>query len=241
MKHILILILTFNFFAGILNAQESDIIGKWNLIKMQKGDKVKTVDSGVIFEEGGITKLGFFNMGEIMEAGTWEYLPDDNSILMISAVDKSVNGKAEIIKLTNDELQYQKDGIIYSLVKYAESLEPDAMLNFSESDFFTEDGEYKYEGEEEKLPWKDPSAMVVSLKDVKHLVYKCATLNEGTNTYDDKLLTVDVLANPDEMSLSIDYIFYGFDRYNLPEDMEISSILNMESPYILRKKSILEL
>ena len=221
MKKLFLLVSAFLLFANAPFAQESEIIGKWNLTKMQKGNKVKTLNSGVIFEEKGITKLGFFNMEEIIEAGTWEYIPSDNSILMISTVDKTLNGKAEIIKLTNDELQYQKDGIIYSLVKYAESEEPGAMLNFSESDFFTEDGNYKYEGEEEKLPWKDPSAMVESLKDVKHLVYKCAKLNEETNTYDDKILTADVLSNPDEISLSIDYIFYGFDRYNLPEDMEM--------------------
>ena len=223
MKNLLQILSAFLLFANASFAQESQIIGQWNLIKMQKGDKAKTVDSGVIFEEGGITKLGFFNMEEIMEAGTWEYIPSDNSILMISTIDKSVNGKAEIIKVTDDELQYKKDGVVYSLVKYVESEETGAMLNFSESDFFTEDGDYKYEGEEEKLPWKDLSAMVISLKDVNHLVYKCAKLNEGTNTYDDKLLTADVLANPDEMSLSIDYIFYGFDRYNLPEDMEVPS------------------
>lgn len=221
MKNVFLILSVIFLIANISMAQKAEIIGRWNLTKMQKGDKIKTVDSGVIFEKGGITKLGFFKMDEIMEAGTWEYLPDDNSILMVSAVDKTVNGKAEIIKITNDELRYQKDGIIYSLVKYVESEEPGAMLDFSETDFFTEDGEYKYEGEEVKLPWKDPSEMLMSLVNVKHLAYRHSKLNEQTNTFDDKILTADVVANPEEMSLSIDNIFYGFDRYNLPEDMEL--------------------
>ena len=221
MKSLFLIFFALILFANDSFAQESQIIGQWNLTKMQKGDKIKKVDSGIIFEENGILKLGFFQMEEIMEAGTWEYLPDNNSILMISTVDKSVNGKAKIIKLTEDELQYQKEDIIYSLEKYVESQEPGAMLDFSVSDFFTDDGDYKYEGEEEKLPWKDPSEMLMSLVNVKHLVYKCAKLNEQTNTFDDKMLTADVVANPEEMSLSIDYIFYGFDRYNLPEDADL--------------------
>lgn len=221
MKQILILILTFSFFAGILNAQESDIIGKWILKKMQKGDKIKEVDSGIIFEENGILKLGFFNMEEIIEGGTWKYDKNQNAILMNSTVDKNMNGKAEIVKVTEDELQYKKDGVIYSLEKYVESEDSRAMLNFSETDFFTDDGDYKYEGEEEKLPWKDPSEMLMSLVNVKQLVYKSAKLNEQSNTFDDKMLTADVFANPEEMSLSIDYIFYGFDRYNLPEDTDL--------------------
>lgn len=203
------------------NAQESDIIGKWTLNKMQKGDKIKEVDSGVIFDKNGDLKLGFFNMEEIIEAGTWKYDQNQNLIVMSSTVDKNMNGKAELIKVTEDELLYKKDGVVYSLVKYVEKEEPGVMLDFSEADFFTEDGDYKYEGEEEKLPWKDPSEMLTSLVNVKHLVYNCSKLNEETESYEDKTLTADVTANPEEMSLSIDYIFYGFDRYNLPEDMDL--------------------
>ncbi len=113
MKKALILLV---FLSAILfsNAQESDIIGKWTLKKMQKGDKIKEVDSGVIFDETGVLKLGFFNMEEIIEAGTWKYDKNQNSIVMSSTVDKNMNGKAELIKVTEDELQYKKDGIVYS-------------------------------------------------------------------------------------------------------------------------------
>ena len=221
MKHILLLALAFITFSGIGNAQKPDITGKWTLTKMRKGDKIKEVESAVIFDENGVLKLGFFNMEEITEVGTWKYDKNQNSILMSSTVDKNMNGKAELIKVTEDELQYKKEDIVYSLVKYVKSREPGAMLDFSEADFFTEDGDYKYEGEEEKLPWKDPSEMLTSLVNVKHLVYNCSKLNEETESFEDKTLTADVVANPDEMSLSIDYIFYGFDRYNLPEDTEL--------------------
>ncbi len=221
MKYLFILGMASIFSMGILNAQEADIIGIWTLTKMQIGDEIIEVNSGIIFEENNVLKLGFFNMKEILEAGTWEYDKNQNSILMSSTVDRHVNGKAEIIKVTEDELQYKKDGVIYSLVKYVGSEESSAMLDFSEADFFTEDGDYMYDGEEELLPWKNPSEMLMSLVNVKHLVYNCSKLNEETGNFEDKTLSADVTANTEDMSLSIDYIFFGFDRYSLPEDTEL--------------------
>lgn len=221
MKNLLLLLSVLFFFANTTSAQESQIIGQWNLTKMQKGDKVKTVDSGVIFEEGGITKLGFFNMEEIVEAGTWEYNSGDNSITMTSTVDKSVNGKAKIIKLTDDELQYQKEGIIYSLAKYVENEESDTQLNFTIDDFFDENGDYKYYGDEEKLPWQNPLEMITELKNVNQLVFKFSVLNEETQQFDSKVLTANVEANTDDETLSIDFIFFGYDRFNLPEDADL--------------------
>jgi hypothetical protein len=205
------------------NAQESEIIGKWTLKKMQKGDEIKEVDSGIIFDENGILRLGFFNMDEIIEAGTWKYDKNQNSILMSSTVDKNMNGKAEVIKVTEDELQYKKEGVIFSLVKYVESEESGAMLDFSEADFFTEDGDYKYDGEEDKLPWQDISGMIKSLEQVSKLVYDYSQWNETEKSFDKKLLTANVVANSEEMTLNIDYIFYGYDKYNLPEDTELPS------------------
>lgn len=206
---------------GLSTAQESAIIGKWKLTEMQKGEKIKEVDSGIIFGENGVLKMGFFDMQEILEVGTWEYDKKQHAILMTSTDEKVLNGKAEIIEISNDNLQYNKDGVIYRLTKYDEEEEYSAMLDFSEADFFTEDGDYKYEADEEKIPWKDPSEMLRSLLNVNHLVYKCSVFNEVSRSFEDKLLTADVLTNEDEMSLSIDNVFYGFDRYNLPEDMEL--------------------
>lgn len=221
MKKLLILGMASFVSFGILNGQESDITGKWTITKMQKGDEIKETDSGIIFEENNVLKLGFFNMEEIIEAGTWEYDKRQNSILLNSSLDKNINGKAELLKVTEDELQYKKDGIIYTLLKYNEDEEYGPMLDFSEADFFSEEGDYKYEGEEENLPWKDPAEMLLSLVNVKQLVYKRSKLNELTNSFEDIILRADVAANADEMSLSIDYIFFGFDRYNLPEETEL--------------------
>jgi hypothetical protein len=93
-----------------------------------------------------------------------------------------------------------------------------ARLDFTAEEFFTEDGDFKYEADIEKLPWQDPIEMMMTLVNVKHLVYKFSTLVENTESVEDKTLTSDINSNPQEQALSIDFIFYGYDRYNLPED-----------------------
>ena len=98
-------------------AQQSLLMGKWRLTEIRKGNECKSVDSGFIFEKGGLLKLGFFNMEEIIEAGKWTYKPSDNSILMSSSIDKNCNGKAHIIKLTKTEMIYKIEMIEYHFVR----------------------------------------------------------------------------------------------------------------------------
>ncbi len=94
-------------------------------------------------------------------------------------------------------------------------------LQFTEADFFDENGDFKYEADEEKLPWKDHMAMLKSLEEVRHLVYEHSTLVEGTNEFKTKILTADVYSDLENYTLSIDFIFYGYDKYNLPEDADL--------------------
>lgn len=221
MKIILQLSILLVTFINLVNAQQSPFLGKWTLTTIQMGKEIKEVNSGIIFEENGILQLGFFDMEEIIEAGTWKYDKNKNSIYLSSTVEKEMNGKAEIIKITENELQYKKDGAIYSLIKYLPTEELGNVLDFSEADFFTEDGDYKYENEFQKLPWQDSYAMISELDNLKQLVYKYSLWNNDTKTFDSSILRADVLANKEKMTLSIDYIFFGYDRYNLPEDTEL--------------------
>nr|MDA3866767.1 hypothetical protein [Salinivirgaceae bacterium] len=84
--------------------------------------------------------------------------------------------------------------------------------------FFTEEGDYNYEADVEKLPWQDPMEMMMSLANVKQLVYNYSSLIEEAEAFENKTLTADVNSNPQGQVLSIDFIFYGYDRYTLPED-----------------------
>ncbi|MBD0778055.1 hypothetical protein HPE56_09640 [Maribacter sp. ANRC-HE7] len=103
--------------------QESLVMGKWVLTEMQKGEEIKEVDSGVIFAENGVLKMGFFHMQEILEVGTWAYDENQNTIVMTSADEKVLNGNAEILELSSDTLQYRKEGIIYRFKKYIETID----------------------------------------------------------------------------------------------------------------------
>jgi len=95
------------------------------------------------------------------------------------------------------------------------------MKNFTEDDFFDENDEYKYYDDEQKLPWQDSYGMIMSLENVKQLVYKYSSLIDDKEAFKDKILTANVKANIEESCLSIDYIFYGYDTYNLPEDTQL--------------------
>ena len=221
MKYLLLVLII--FVNGFSFAQENQIAGTWKLTEIRKGEESKEVDSGYIFEEGGLLKLGFFNMEEIIEAGTWKYNKADNAIEMISDIDKNCNGKAKILKLSANKMVYKKDALEYHFTRESENSVKLTNLEFSEADFFTEDGNYKYDGEKEKLPWQDIVAMIRNMEEVGSLVYDYSEWNETTKSFDKKQLTADVIASSEEMALSIDYIFYGYDKYNLPEDAELPS------------------
>ena len=94
-------------------------------------------------------------------------------------------------------------------------------LSFTENDFFNEDGDFKYYEDEGKLPWQDFYEMLGSLQNVKQLVYRFSRLDEDAGTFNSRTLKADVKSNLEEEQLSIDYIFYGYDRYNLPEDADL--------------------
>lgn len=94
-------------------------------------------------------------------------------------------------------------------------------LSFTEMDFFTKDGDYKYEEEEGLLPWSDFYGLRPGLLNVKQLVYQYSTLLDDGKSFKSKTLTADVEASPEEEGFSIDFIFYGYDSYNLPEDADL--------------------
>lgn len=219
MKFLLFAVFTFvNVFAI---AQDYQITGTWKLTEIRKGENSKKVDSGYIFEEGGVLKLGFFNMEEIVVAGTWKYNKADNAIEMSSEIDENCNGKAKILQLSENELVFELAALEYYLKRVGENSVGLTLLDFSEADFFTEDGEYKYDGEEDKLPWKDVAEMIRNMEGISSLIYDYSEWNETTKMFDEKQLTAGVAANSEKMVLSIDYIFYGYDKHTLPEDAEL--------------------
>lgn len=193
----------------------SDLVGTWQFQEseyMLGTLKLELPDSFVFVEteEGSTTT----------NQGTWIYNPEDESLLLIG-LRSFLSGKSKIAEQSEGELTLEKNGETIVATKINTESNNSERLEFSEEDFFDENGDYKYYEAEENLPWRDSYKMIMSLLDVHQLVYSYSELIEGTEAFDTKTLTADVVANQEEQTLSIDYIFYGYDRYNLPDDTQL--------------------
>ncbi len=161
--------------------------------------------------------------------GTWIYNPADESLLIIG-LRSFITGKSIIIEQSEDELLLEKNGEPILATKAKTESSDTGRLEFTEADFFDENGDYKYYEDEENLPWLNPYEMIMGLLDVHQLVYSYSTLIDETDAFKSKMLTADVVAVDEEQTLSIDFIFYGYDRYNLPEDTELPPNNNYTEP-----------
>ena len=193
----------------------SDLAGTWQFQEseyMLGTFKLELPDSFVFIEteEGSTTT----------NRGTWIYNPDDEGLVIIG-LRSFLSGKNIIVEQSEDELVLEKNGKTIVAKKVNTESQSTVRLNFTGEDFFDENGDYKYYEDEENLPWLNPYEMILGLLDVHQLVYSYSTLIDETDAFDTKTLTADVVANEEEESLSIDYIFYGYDRYNLPDDTEL--------------------
>jgi len=107
-------------------------------------------------------------------------------------------------------------------------------LDFTEQDFYSKDGEYLYEMEDEKLPWLNSYDLLTNLKKIKQLVYSYSKLTDAKKKFENTTLKSDIKVIEEEDLVSIDYIFYGYDRYNLPEDADLPpNDINIDNNYNL--------
>ncbi len=226
MKISSILIIGLLMLFGLLNGQKSKVDGAWQLYKVEVGDQViENLKSVYIFDDEGVLKASRSAAGDVFSVGTWTYDQNENLLIMRSTLDKDFNGKTSVLRVNEENLVlkkaeatlYFKRVIIKVKVKAAPSVVIEK-LDFTMEDFFDKDGEYKYYDDEEKLPWNDPQKMVQSMADVNQLVYHYLQINADGEKEEDKILTADVEANVEESSLNIDFIFYGYDKYDLPDD-----------------------
>lgn len=154
--------------------------------------------------------------------GTWLFNKNDKTLIMIGFRNENLPaGENNIIKLNKEHFELENNGNTFIANKKAESRKNIERLTFSQEDFFTEDGNYKYEGDQEKLPWLNWSEMKMELLNVNQLVYNYSTLIKNSKVFENKTLTANVNATIEEEGFNIDYIFNGFDSYNLPEDYSL--------------------
>lgn len=154
--------------------------------------------------------------------GTWIYDQQDNSLILIGFNgDNFLKGKNSILKINDDSLVIKRNGGVFKAERKIQNSQIIEHLNFSEDDFYSEDGDYKYEDDEEKIPWRNSYDNRTSLLPIDKLVYNYSTLILDSEIFENKTLVADVQASLEEEAFQIDYIFNGYDRYTLPEDSEL--------------------
>ncbi|MGZ2371190.1 hypothetical protein ACXR6G_15535 [Ancylomarina sp. YFZ004] len=199
------------------NNSESGLIGSWEFADNTNDDVTRvlnfeTPDSFTLIEK----QPGM----QSRNGGMWIFNAQEKSLLILSS-DIKINGKNKILKINKKELVLENSGVEIAIRKLDEKQSEIERLSFTQADFFDENDEYKYYKDENKLPWSDPFEMLMTLVNTKQLEYRFSSLIEGTKVFETKKLIADVNTNVDEQMLSIDFIFGGYDRYNLPDDTQL--------------------
>jgi hypothetical protein len=154
--------------------------------------------------------------------GTWIFDKQEQSLIVIGMNgDNGFKGKNKVLKINEESLELENNGKVFKAHKKAKSTKKIERLTFTEGDFYNEDGDYKYYDDEKKLPWFDWVEIQMGLLNVKQLVYSYSTLINGTEAFESKMLKADVKASLEHEGFTIDNIFNGYDRYNLPEEAEL--------------------
>lgn len=205
---------------------KSNLEGLWKIENTENPSliqslKIELPDSFVLVEKGdGMTSTS---------KGTWIFNPKENSLIMMS-LSHFLRGKYSVSSSSANKLVLkQKGNVITAFMEKPSSIKVER-LDFTESDFFDENGEYKYYDDEAKIPWQDPFGMIMGLVNVKQLLYKYSTMIEGTAAFESEILIANVEADGHKQTLNIDYIFYGYDKNNLPEDTQLPPNNDYSSP-----------
>ena len=155
--------------------------------------------------------------------GMWIFSENDKTVLLLGGLEQ-LGGLNKVMAIKSNEMSLENNGTTYVLEQEVEYPKEIEHLTYTQDDFFTKNGDYedfKYPDNTQKLPWKDNMELMMTLVNVKQLVYSYSTLIESVNVFENETLTANVNSNPQEQQLSIDFIFNGYDRYNLPEDAEL--------------------
>lgn len=153
--------------------------------------------------------------------GNWIYNEKNHSLIMIMmGHNEDFRGLNKVQAIDKNGFTLENKGKTLKAVK-AKTSGKIEHLTFTEDDFYDADGNFKYEGEENKLPWRDYYAMLDYLKEIHQLTYSYSKLVRETKVFKKQLLTANVTTNEDEERGCIDFIFNGYDKKNLPEDTEL--------------------
>jgi hypothetical protein len=207
--------------------ENSGLFGVWEMEDEANPEVTKLIT----FEAPDNSKLIIKQEGmEERQSCPWIFNETNLTLLLLGRIE-NLGGLNIVLKLDKDILELENNGTVYTLKRKDLSNHKIERLTFNENEFYDEEGNWKYEDAEELLPWQDFYNMTTSLENVHQLVYNYSKLIEDTEVFESKTLTANVQVNMEEENLSIDYIFYGYDNYDLPEDTQLPTTIYNPSAY----------
>ncbi len=206
-----------------LKAQESEIIGNWQLTTVAGTGETETGLKVVfIFEDTGVIKAAKNISSKTIDAGTWEYNKKKKLLLMKSDLDKDFNGEASVLKVNDKELIYKKDGATFSFIKFDTPAKikvtmEKPTLSFEREEMYDEEGNFNYEEAEAKLPWKIET-IVNYLKDYTEMVYNVTSFPDQGDP-DAWVESEKINYNEAEQSIDVRrYSYFQNDYIDMTED-----------------------
>jgi len=160
--------------------------------------------------------------------GTW-YVNLPNKTLIITSMggENFLKGKSKLLGINDNNLTVQNNKNVYKATKESQNKPKIEHLSFTEADFYDANGDYKYEDENQKLPWYELSTYGIqnTYASIDSLVYAYKTLVENTGVFEKKILTAKPKVNmegDEAQGITFEYIFNGYDRSSVPKDYELS-------------------
>jgi hypothetical protein len=204
----------------------SGLTGTWRLAsdddQMLRLLRFKAPDSLFYVEiEPGVTSRA---------SGSWIYNAKDNTLIVIMMGNSTDFLGLNKITMEKDAFTLENKGntIKATREKTTGKIEH---LNFKESDFYDADGNFKYNNEEEKLPWNDSYALLDYLKTVHQLTYKYSVLVPYAQVFKSQTFHAGVTMKNNDQKACVDYIFNGYDKDHLPDDTALPSTCFYEGSY----------
>lgn len=152
-------------------------------------------------------------------SGTWIFSNKDHSLIFVARIE-DLEKKYNITNISAEEFSLENNGDVIKIIKTKTPAKIEH-LTFKPDDFFDADGDFKYENEDGKLPWKDAYSVYDYLNNIQQLVYKYSSLVQGTMVFQSKELVANVDTYENNDKVCIDFIFNGYDRAHLPEDTSL--------------------
>jgi hypothetical protein len=199
--------------------KNSGLEGIWKTTKNDEG-----LTSTIVFElPNKFTFTEISNGYNSTAKGEWIFNPAEKTVLIMTG-ERSFNGINKIAEISSEKLVLKHSAQTTELSKYKKPNIEVVRLNFSESDFYTEDGDYKYSADVEKLPWEDQYRIIESLGKIKQLVYNYYLLDENSKAFEEKTLTANIITNTEEESVRFDNIFTGVDKATIGDDEDMPRV-----------------